>query len=237
MPRRWRIPEGEELTVVRQLLQQGFEWPHDLAADTRYVLRTDDTDGKTNAPAIGVVISSRGSASGDAFLDYEGRPGEEIRVRTWTGGGDNPRANFALRFLALAIALQEADQEERVQLGDKPKQLGRKYRLPANRGPDAIRQLLSDGFVWPPELEADWGYQLQTDDTDGKADAPSITIMICDIGSAGGDAAVWFEGEAFAAIRIRSRYGGGRNPMANNALRILAMAIAMDQAERNQTRR
>jgi len=90
-----------------------------------------------------------------------------------------------------------------------------------------IKKLLEDGVEWPSELKTDTVYSRLHDDHDGEF-LGSLEIGF----SRDGDAWVSVIGDPGVPLRFRSGFGGGQSLRVSHALRILALAIKLDNEER-----
>ena len=86
--------------IVEELLDLPF-WPTGIKSMTRYKVQTDDTDGDPTVGWLTVVIGP----DGDAHVSATARDGipDEIRFRTFAGGGSHLRVRNACLILAVAM--------------------------------------------------------------------------------------------------------------------------------------
>ena len=88
-----------------------------------------------------------------------------------------------------------------------------------------IEELLDTPF-WPPGIDTNTIYQVQTDDTDGKPDYGILMVQF----SVDGDA--WVSQSTQMGlpdnIRFRNWGGGGHHLRVRNAICVLAMAMKLD---------
>lgn len=79
-----------------------------------------------------------------------------------------------------------------------------------------------ESISWPESLLPMKRYAVATDDSDGKPDAPHLSVVFSD----DGDAWVSTTGD----VRIRSFFGGGHHHLVRAALIVLAWAINAEGA-------
>ncbi len=111
MPRK---AKPASLAALKALLEESMPWPaEELRADYLYERIHDDGDGSDQGK-IQLVIN--GPTGGDVFLAMD-RAGarDGLRFRTIAGGTASPRTHTALRILALAIKLDQDDDNRRSQ--------------------------------------------------------------------------------------------------------------------------
>lgn len=90
----------------------------------------------------------------------------------------------------------------------------------------AIRRFLETPLPWPPELEAGVRYERLQDDHDGTGRGMLSVSFTPD-----GDAWVWTDSHQGVPLRFRAPLGGSRSPRVNNALRLLALAMKLDEEQ------
>jgi hypothetical protein len=88
--------------IVRELLDLPF-WPKGIKSGETYRVQTDDTDGKPDYGWLMIQFSG----DGDAWVSASSQRGlpDEIRFRTFFGGGEHLRVLNAILVLAVAMKL------------------------------------------------------------------------------------------------------------------------------------
>lgn len=94
------------LKNIRKMLKDGIPWPPELSSRESYSRLQDDHDGTEEG-----IVTVTFSPDGDAWLWTDIQ--KSLRFRTSAGGGRSIMVRNALVLLALAIKLENDEQERR----------------------------------------------------------------------------------------------------------------------------
>jgi len=94
------------LKDARRVLENPF-WIPEVETEVAYRRLHDDHDGTRE----GMLIVTF-SPDGDAWVTTDKHHGSSLRFRNHFGGGNSPRTRNALMLLALAIKLDEAEEDK-----------------------------------------------------------------------------------------------------------------------------
>lgn len=106
MPKPRKLTPEQIKRAVIQILDEGVPWPTELSDSTTYSREHDDHDG-TGRGILSVMIGP----DGDCYIATD-QSTPMLRYRNWAGGGKSLRTQKALTLLALAIRLDNKEEEE-----------------------------------------------------------------------------------------------------------------------------
>ncbi|MEK7530805.1 MAG: hypothetical protein AAB573_02960 [Patescibacteria group bacterium] len=109
------------------------------------------------------------------------------------------------------------------------KREGRRAELRAYRSADARIKKLLEGPLLVDGIESGVAYYRLHDDTDGE-NVGRVMVQIAD----DGDMHMTTDVGAFKTLRFRNEFGGGHSRRVHNALKILALAIKLDNKDKPQ---
>lgn len=93
--------------IIKELLDHSF-WPAGIETMVPYRVQTDDTDGQPGYGWLSIVFSPDGDAHVSATAT-DGLP-DEVRFRTYFGGGGHLRVRNACLILAMAMKMDMEGQ-------------------------------------------------------------------------------------------------------------------------------